>query len=133
CFHFADRWRSCASVSSDIRLNYLRRTIISRRVSQRPFFRHRRMMVHDEAGAALPRDVCPCPLDQNSQSRSGLGQGTQVHKCPGEPGEIPSEMNISGLQHGETPSNYSKAAFVLVTERRWCRLAADESVNKSAS
>src|SRR5262245_17303375 len=61
----------------------------------------RRVVIHNQTRAALARQECPHPLDENADSEIGRGQKLDMDSGPGEPGKESAQMNSIALQNGK--------------------------------
>src|SRR5437667_4473465 len=92
----------------------------------------RSVVIHDQARATLPGQVCPYPLHEDADPEARLRQEFEVYGSPCEPGEKTAEAQPAGLQDGETSADDRHRAFVEITKRGRRGFAADAPVNQRA-
>src|SRR5262245_66661138 len=86
----------------------------------------RRVVVHDQTRAALARQECPHPLDENADSEIGRGQQLDMDCGPGEPGKESAQMDFTALQNGKAFAHNCHVALIEVAARTQRRLTFDQ-------
>src|SRR6185312_16211062 len=70
----------------------------------------------DEAGAGLPAQVLPHPVEQHCHAVAVSDQENEVNAEPGEPGGEAGEVGFSDLADAASASNRRHAALVVIVE-----------------
>jgi hypothetical protein len=92
--------------------------------------RLRAMVIYDEPGTPLARQVCPDPLQEDAHTQARLRQELEMDRRPCEPCHEAAYADLAALQDGEALTDYRHTAFVKVTEWSGHGFAADTAVNQ---
>src|ERR1700761_4080797 len=87
------------------------------------------MMIHDEPGSSLVREIRPDPLQEDTQSEARCRQKLEVYKCPGKPSSETTHCYLVTFQNSKALPYYSHVSLIEVREGTGRRSASHTAVN----
>src|SRR5882724_2744913 len=75
------------------------------------------MMIHDQPRPALPGQIGPGPLDENTHAEAGRGKELKMDRRPRKPCQESAQAKFPALQNRESLANHRHIPLVEIAER----------------